>query len=111
MRCVLVMENPNTGIIKKAPVGFSWTTFFFGALPALFRGDMKWFFIQLLIAMFTCGLSAIVFMFIYNKIFIKKLLEKGYKVRDVEGGTLEVARQKLGINLPKFETAPAAQAA
>jgi hypothetical protein len=107
----LTMENPNTGIIKRAPVGFSWTTFFFGVLPALFRGDLKWFCIQLLIACFTGGLSNLVFMFIYNKIFIKKLLEKGYKVRDVEGGTLEDARRKLGINLPKFEAAPAAPAA
>ena len=105
------MENPNTGIIKKAPVGFSWTTFFFSALPALFRGDIKWFIIQLLIVCFIPILTNVVFAFIYNKIFIKKLLEKGYKVRDVEGGTLEVARQKLSINLPRFETAPAAQAA
>ena len=107
----LAMENPNTGIIKRAPVGFSWTTLFFSSLPALFRGDMKWFFIQLVIAVFTGNLSGIVFAFIYNKIFIQKLLEKGFKVKDVEGGTLEDARRKLGINLPRFETAPAAQVA
>lgn len=98
------MENPNTGIIKRAPVGPSLTTLFFGALPALFRGDIKWFFIQLLIACFTCGLSNFVFAFIYNKIYIKKLLEKGFKVKDVYGGTLEDAKKKLGINLPQFES-------
>jgi len=107
----LAMENPNTGIIKRAPVGFSWTTLFFGGFPALFRGDLKWFFIQLLIACFTGGLSNLVFAFIYNKIFVQKLLEKGFKVKDVEGGTLEDAKKKLNINLPRFETAPATQAA
>jgi len=107
----LIMENPNTGITKKAPVGFSWTTLFFSVLPALFRGDAKWFLIQLLIACFTGGLSAIVFAFIYNKTYIHKLLEKGFKVKDVEGGTLEKARAKLGINLPKFDTSPATQPA
>jgi hypothetical protein len=103
----LELENPNTGIIKRAPVGFSWTTLFFGALPALFRGDIKWFCLQFLIACFTANLSAIVFAFIYNKTFILKLLEKGFKVKDVEGGNLEDAKRKLGVNLPKFETAPA----
>jgi len=98
----LTMEHPNTGIIKKAPVGFSWTTFFFGCFPALFRGDMKWFFIQLLCAAVTGNASTLVFMFIYNKLYTKKLLEKGFKVKAVEGGTLELASQKLGINLPQF---------
>jgi hypothetical protein len=96
------MENPTTGIIKKAPVGFSWTTLFFGGFPALFRGDIKWFFIQLLIACFTGGISNIVFAFIYNKTYIQKLLEKGFKVKEVEGGILEEVNKKMGINLPKF---------
>jgi hypothetical protein len=107
----LIFENPNTGIIKKAPIGFSWTTLFFCVLPALFRGDMKWFCIQFVIAIFTGGLSTLVFAFIYNKIYIQKLLERGYKVKEVQGGTLEGARQKLGINFPAFPTAPAPQAA
>lgn len=100
----LMMEHPATGIIKTAPVGFSWTTLFFSGFPALFRGDMKWFFIQLLCSMITWGLSACVFMFIYNKLYIKKLLEKGFKVKAVEGGTMEQANYKPGINLPLFES-------
>ncbi len=98
----LTMENPQTGIIKKAPVGFSWTTLFFGGLPALFRGDIKWFLIQIIIAVFTAGISNLVFAFIYNKTYIQKLLEKGFKVKDVEGAVLEEANKRLGINLPKF---------
>jgi hypothetical protein len=98
----LSMENPNTGIIKTAPVGFSWTTLFFSGFPSLFRGDIKWFIIQVLLC--WTGISFIIFAFIYNKIYINKLLEKGFKVKDVEGGTLEDAKKKLGINLPQFET-------
>src|SRR5437763_223617 len=107
----LALENPNTGIIKKAPVGFSWTTLFFSGLPALFRGDIKWLIVQFLIACCTFGVSGIVFAFIYNKIYIQKLLEKGFKVTAVEEGTFEDARKKLGINLPKFEASLATQAA
>ena len=102
----LTMENPNTGIIKTAPVGFSWTTLFFNALPALFRGDMKWFCIQLLIACCTGGFSALIFAFIYNKLYVKKLLESGYKVKEVEDGTLEKAKAMLGINLQQFPAQP-----
>jgi TM2 domain-containing membrane protein YozV len=98
----LLMENPNTGILKKAPAGFSWTTLFFSGFPALFRGDIKWFIIQVLLC--WTGIAQIIFAFIYNKMYIEKLLEKGFKVKDVEGGTLEDASGKLGINLPKFET-------
>lgn len=43
------LENPNTHQLKQVKVGFSWTTFFFGFWPALFRGDWKWFVIQLAI--------------------------------------------------------------
>lgn len=98
------MENPHTGIMKKAPVGFSWATLFFSGFPALFRGDMKWFFIQIIVSMFTGCISNIIFGFTYNKTYINTLLEKGFKVKTVEGGMLEEAIRKLGINLPKLES-------
>lgn len=95
----LILQNPNSGIIKKAPVGFSWTTLFFGPLPALFRGDFKWFFIQFLLGGFFV-IPLCIFPFIYNKIYIKKRLEDGYKVKSVEGATVENLNAKLGLELP-----------
>lgn len=67
------------GMVKECKVGFSWTTFFFGLFPALFRGDWKWALIQFLCAIITFGISSLVFCFIYNKIYINGLLEKGFK--------------------------------
>jgi hypothetical protein len=72
------LQHKETNMIKQTKVGFSWTTFFFGCLPSLFRGDWKWFFIQLGAALLTLGASSLVFMFIYNKLYINDLLEKGY---------------------------------
>jgi len=101
----LFFENPNTGQMKEAPLGFSWTVFFFGAFPAAFRGDWKWFVIMILVAAVTMGLSNLVFMFIYNKLYIKELVESGYKVKSVEMGTVEQVSNKVGMNLPQLQTA------
>lgn len=66
------------GLVKECKVGFSWTTFFFGFFPALFRGDWKWALIQLGCGMITMGISSFVFCFIYNKLYINDLLNKGF---------------------------------
>ena len=80
-------------------MGFSWTTFFFGPLPALRRGDFKWFFLQFILdSLFMIPLF--IFPFIYNKIYLKKLLEAGYKVKLVEGATIDALNRQLGLELP-----------
>ena len=101
----IMFENPHTGAIKEAPVGFSWTTLFFGFFPALFRGDWKWAIIQLLIALFTAGLSGLVFMFIYNKLYIEELIGSGYKAKSISSGDMNFAAGKLGIQIPQLESA------
>ena len=78
-----------SGVTKNVKVGFSWTTFFFGFWPALLRGDIKWAAIIFIAACMTGWLmffllpvyfvNAIVFGFVYNKIYINDLLLAGYK--------------------------------
>ncbi|MDX6153587.1 DUF2628 domain-containing protein [Marinococcus sp. PL1-022] len=75
------------GIMKETKIGFSWTTFFFGFFVPLFRGDMKWFLIMLIggavVGLITSGIGGwiigVIFAFMYNKIYIKELIEKGYR--------------------------------
>ncbi|MBO0476522.1 hypothetical protein DOK76_05535 [Vagococcus sp. DIV0080] len=81
----ITLVNPDTRQGKQVKVGFSWTVFFFGSFPALFRGDLKWFFIMFLANIFTAGLSHFVFMFIYNKLYITDLLNQGYGPVDAFG--------------------------
>ena len=96
----LLMENPLTGQMKEAPVGFSWTTFFFGFFPALFRGDFKWAIIIFLLALITVGLSGLVFMFIYNKLYIKDLIADGFKVKSIVNSNADQLRTRLQMDLP-----------
>lgn len=80
----------NAGVVKEVKEGFSWTTFFFGFFPALFRGDLKWAAIMLItsvaVGLFTSGFGAwlpgIIFSFIYNRVYIKDMLDKGYYPAD-----------------------------
>lgn len=82
-----VMMQHDSGIKKKVKMGFSWTVFFFGFFVPLLRGDYKWALILFLFASIAGSASegaggllvSIVFAFLYNKIYIKGLLEKGYR--------------------------------
>jgi hypothetical protein len=100
----IYFENPRTGQMKEAPVGFSWTTAFFGPFPMLFRGNWKWFAIILILALITWGLSSLVFMFIINKSYIKDLVGDGFKAKSVKVGTLEQVSMAIGFPIPLLGT-------
>jgi len=91
---VVTLVHERTNLTKQVKVGFSWTTLFFGFLPALFRGDFKWAIIQCLLNICTFGLSSLVFAFIYNKIYVRELIGKGYKAA---GSSSESVLKAKGI--------------
>ena len=100
----IVFEHPSTGEIKVAPVGFSWSTLLFGALIPLYRGDYKWAILMFIIDCLTLiVIGHFIFAVIYNEIFIKDLVRKGFRVRDVIDGNLKDAEMKLKIRLKKIE--------
>jgi len=86
MATKIAMRHKDSGIVKNGFYGFSWTTLFFGFFPALFRGDfitfIGGFVVSLIIAAFTLGIGAffigLVWAFMYNKYYTRKLLERGY---------------------------------
>ncbi|MFJ7312666.1 hypothetical protein ACIQVE_07815, partial [Pseudomonas sp. NPDC098747] len=73
------LKNEGTGQFKEVPVGFSWTTFFFGFFPALFRGDFKHFFILFFLTVPTAGIVLIIYWFKYNKFYTNDLISRGFK--------------------------------
>lgn len=93
------MRNEYTGQFKEVPIGFSWTTFFFGFFPALFRGDWKNFMILFFLGPLTLGIVYIVYWFKYNKIYTNDLISHGFKViMTAEEAAFMSA--KIGIPLP-----------
>ena len=100
----IIFKNPNTGAMREAPVGYSWTTLFFGCFPALFRGDWKWAVIMIIIGLFTFNLSTIIFSFIYNKFYIKDLIGAGFKAQSIASGDMYLASSKVGMHIPMLET-------
>lgn len=70
--------NPTTGELRSVKVGFSWTTFFWGFWPALFRKDFKWALISLIASAFSFSAFSLVWAFLYNKTYITDRLEDGW---------------------------------
>jgi hypothetical protein len=91
-----MMRHPQTGLVKKGLVGFSWTTLFFGGFPALFRGDIVIGLVTMVLSFFTLGISNIIWAFMYNKQYTRRLVEGGYVFADGEALNA-LARSKLGI--------------
>lgn len=98
------LKNPRTGQMREAPVGFSWTTFFFGFFPALLRSDWIGAAVQFILAMLTAGFSNLFFMFAYNKWHLKRLVNEGY---EVTGSTSDIGliEQRLSQQLPRLSPA------
>ncbi len=100
------MRQKETGIVKNGYYGFSWTSFFFGGLPALFRGDIVYgvgvLIVGILAAAFSFGflwlLVSLIWAFIYNKNYTHRLLQSGYEFNDAPAN-VDDAKRALGIAL------------
>lgn len=98
-------HHPQSGRMKTAPVGFSWTTLFFTFFPALFRGHWLGAVIMVLAGLATFGLSGIVFAFMYNRMYVNYLVGEGFKVASASADTRHLSL-RLRMNLPLDETKP-----
>ncbi len=96
----VMLKHPETGIVTRGYYGFSWTTLFFGGLPALFRGDWILGLVLIVLQFLTWGISGIIAAFVYNKYYTLKLIERGYQLADSDAANVE-ARSHLSIASPQ----------
>ncbi len=121
MAHTVMMKQKASGITKKGFYGFSWTTLFFGALPALFRMDfmtflgafvlygiLGWLSIFSGFIFLPIGLAiAVTWAFLYNGYYTKRLLERGY-VFDDDPSTVQHVCRKLNVSPPAPSALPGA---
>ena len=99
----VTFKNPNSRGIKEAPVGFSFTTLFFGGIPALMRGHAGLGLVQILLAIITWSLSSIVFACIDNKMYVRYLVGEGSKVAGISlSKSKEALFAEIGIELEEL---------
>ncbi len=96
MATKIMMQHPATGISKAGFYGFSWTTFFFGGFPALFRGDIVIGLVVVVLNMFTFWIAGFIWSFFYNKHYTIKLVEKGYNFVGTES-EISAVKSAIGI--------------
>jgi hypothetical protein len=92
----------SNGLYRKAYVGFSWTSLFFGGIPAAFRGDWMAFFLYFALAIglvfFTAGFGVpvlwIVWACLYNRWHARRMIERGYQIT---GGGMSVEQAKAMV--------------
>lgn len=99
------LENPQTG---ESITGFMvfWTTFLFGAFPALFRKDFITFIgvfvVMLILAFLTAGIgpwiASFIWAFMYNKYFTVNKIKQGFIFAGSHTEN-ELAASKLGLSL------------
>lgn len=80
MATAITLKKGN--IIQKSYVGFSWTTFFFGFFVPLFRGDIMWFIVFLILNILTAFIAQLILCFLYNGIYTKNKLKEGFVPAD-----------------------------
>ena len=80
----LVVSNGKE--FKHVPLGFSWTMFFFGPVPALARKDWITGVVLTFLCVFSFNAIGMIGAFFYNKIYARTIFNKGYRMMIVPEG-------------------------
>lgn len=81
---VVLLQHPDTLTQLEVPVGFSWTTLFFGFVLFAYRCDWWLAWISLWITFMVGPLPNIIMCWGYNEWYLNRKLRAGYSVIKVE---------------------------
>ena len=105
----LYLSHPQSKGVKTVPLGFSMTSLFFGPWVCAWRHDYPVIVAWILLACLSLIMGMIwalfclypVQAFIYNRIYLQRLLNSGWKLYGWTGRVLDEIEFKLGFKLPK----------
>jgi hypothetical protein len=97
----LAMTHPS-GLRRRAFLGFSWTSLFFGPVPAAIRGDWLGFgayvLLFVVVGTVTAGFAVpvvwIAWAVFYNRWHARRLVEQGYAIT---GGAMPLERARARV--------------
>jgi len=92
----VLLRHRESGVVKNAYLGWSWTYQLFGWLVPVIRGEIGIAVLHLAITVFTFGMFQIIMPFLYNKQNITRLLIAGWEISDSEQ-VRAYARKRLGM--------------
>jgi hypothetical protein len=95
----IFVRHRESGLVKRAYLGWSWTYQLFGWFVPVFRGEVGIALLHLAITIFTFGIFQIVMPFLYNKQQMTRLLTSGWELSDSEE-VETYARKQLGMPMP-----------
>ncbi|TRL37002.1 hypothetical protein FNA46_16240 [Rhizobium straminoryzae] len=109
MAKAIQLMHSRSGLSRTGYYGFSWTSLVFGGVPAIFRGDLVMGasvcvaggIAALLVGVIGLGLPGLLvgwlavgagWGMVYNRIYTKRLIERGYRFADTDQRNAEAQR-------------------
>ena len=93
----IIIKHQESGLIKTGVYGFSWTYLIFVWFVPVFRGELGVGALHLLFTFLTFGLWQFIFSFLYNKQYMTRMLQNGWKLSGTEDEKIK-ARAALSMD-------------
>ena len=100
MATQIYMSHPK-GMSKAGAFGFSFTYLAFGPFVPMFRGEIAIAALHTVLGILTLGMSNILFAFVYNRQYMLRQIQQGWRLDD--NPDLEVAAERaLGLIIARY---------
>lgn len=81
---IIHLKHPDLDLESQSPVGFSWTTLFFGFILFAYRQDWILAWCSLFVTFVLGPVPNIILCWCYNRWYLNRKLRAGYQVLRVE---------------------------